>query len=102
MSTKGPYATQAAAGTTQATAAELTAEWVGVTPTVSLAGVVLPEKNRFDEVMVVNVDTTHTLFVYPRTSGAINGATANSALELPPNQGARFRAVDNLNWHATF
>lgn len=102
MSTKGPYATMAAAGTTQATATEITAEFVMVTPTVSADGVLLPAKNLNDDVYVVNADSTHTLFVYPQTGGKLNNGTANDPLNMPPNTAARFRAISSLDWAVIF
>ena len=103
MTTKGPYAEMSAAGTTQATAAELVADKVTVTTvSAALAGVILPAGNRDDKVTIVNGQGTHTLFIYPRTGGKINNATANLPVELPPNKAAHFEGVNSLNWTAFF
>lgn len=90
---KGPYATIAAAGTTQATAAEMTADVVTVTSAVEDAGVILPTMNARDECIVCN-GTNVTILVYPRTGGSLNNATANLSLILTAFTAARFRAID--------
>lgn len=101
--TRGPYAEMSAAGTTQATAAEITADYVVVTTvTESANGVILPPGNLNDEVIVVNGDSADNLMVYPRSGGKINRATADGAVELPPNRAAHFRGENALNWAAFF
>jgi hypothetical protein len=102
MTTKGPYAEMAAAGTTQATAAEFTADRVMVTTvTESANGIILPPGNLDHEVEVVN-GTTLTLFIYPRSGGKLNNAAADLPLQLPGNRAGRLRGVNSLNWIAFF
>lgn len=97
--TKGIYTEMAAAGTTQATAAEITADYVLVTTvTASADGVLLPEGNLGDEVIIVNGDSADNLMIYPRTGGKLNNAAANGALTLPPNMAAHFIGINSLNW----
>ncbi len=101
--TRGAYAELTAVGTTQATAAEITADYVVVTVVTSAAsGVILPPGNLNDEVIIVNGDSADNLFIYPQVGGKINRATANAALELPPNRAAHFRGENSLNWAAFF
>mgnify|MGYP001576717423 CR=1 FL=1 len=66
------------------------------------SGVILPPGNLNDEVIVVNGDSADNLFIYPQVGGKINRATANAALELPPNTSAHFRGENSLNWAAFF
>ena len=104
MTTRGFYTTQAAAGTTQATAAALSADNVMVT-TVTVASaecVILPALNLGDEQVVINGQSTNNLYVYPCVGGKINNAATNAYLELPPNRAARFKAIDSLNVMAFF
>lgn len=89
---KGEYAAIAAAGTTQATAAEMPAYMVMVTS--GSGGVVLPPMNRDDEAVVCNGLSSDSINVYPRSGGTINNATADLAVGLPNNTAARFRAID--------
>jgi hypothetical protein len=102
--TRGNYAEIAAAGSTQATAAEITADFVVVTSLTETTadGVLLPPGNLWDEVVIVNGTSTANLKIYPRSGGKINNAAANAALELPPNSAAHFIGVNNLNWAAFF
>ena len=90
---KGPYAAIAAAGTTQATAAAMTADVVMVTSGAEEAGVILPAMNAREECIVcngLNVDIN----VYPIVGGQLNNSTANLPLILAPFTAARFRAIN--------
>jgi len=89
---KGEYAAIAAAGTTQATAAEMPAYMVMVTS--GAGGVILPPLNRDEEAVVCNGLSDSNINVYPRSGGKINNSTADLAVELPSNKAARFRAID--------
>lgn len=99
--TKGPYATMAAAGTTQATAAELTADKVVVTTITAASAecVILPTGNRDDEVRIVN-GTNLDLMIYPRTGGKINNATENLPMILPGYTAAHFIGINAVDWMA--
>ena len=94
--TKGPYATLTAAGTTQADAAEMTADVNMVTSAVADAGVLLPTMNARDECIVCNGTSTDIL-VYPRSGGTINNATVNLPLSLTSFTAVRFRGVGGVN-----
>lgn len=100
--TKGTYAEMAAAGTTQADAAEITADYVLVTTVATGSGVILPPGNLADEVVVVNGHSSENLLIYPRSGGKINNAAANGALDLLPNSAAHFLGINSLNWAAFF
>ena len=90
--TKGPYATMAAAGTTQATAAAMLADVVMVTS--GTGGVILPVMNVNEECVVCNRIATENINVYPQVGGKLNNATTNDPLVLPNNLAAHFRAID--------
>jgi hypothetical protein len=102
--TRGIYAELAAAGSTQATAAEITADRIMVTSLTesSADGVILPPGNLDDEVRIINGTGTANLKVYPRTGGKINNAATNAAIELGPNEAAHFIGINSLNWAAFF
>lgn len=104
MTTKGPYATMAATGTTQATAAEMVADKVLVTTVTqgSADGVLLPPGNLDKVVVIVNGSSSASLSVYPRSGGKLNNRTADAALELPAGAAARFEGVNHLNWIVFF
>lgn len=104
MTTRGFYTTQAAAGTTQATAAALAADNVMVTTVTqgSAECVILPALNLGDWQFVTNGQSTNNLYIYPQVGGKINNATANAYVELPPNRSAQFQAIDALNVLAFF
>jgi hypothetical protein len=101
---KGEYVEMAAAGTTQATAAELTADRVMVTTITeaSAEGVILPLGNLNDEVFIINGHATANLFIWPRSGGKLNNASADSNLTLPPNRAAHFRGINDKNWAVIF
>ena len=94
--TKGPYATMTAAGTTQADAAEMTADEVLVTSGAEDSGVLLPTLNTRDECIVCN-GLNVTIKVYPRSGGQLNNSTANLPLILAAFSAARFRAVGGVH-----
>lgn len=100
--TRGAFAEMAATGTTQATAAEITADYVVVTPTTDATGVVLPPGNLNDEVIIVNASASENLVVYPRSGGKLNRASADASLEILPRTAAHFRGENSLNWAAFF
>lgn len=91
--TKGPYVTMAAAGTTQADAAAMPADFVMVTSGSEDNGVLLPLMNVNEEAIVCN-GLTVNIKVYPRSGGKINNATVDVALLLSANAAAHFRATD--------
>jgi len=102
MALKGEYATIAAAGTTQATAAEMPSYMVMVTSATSAQGVILPPLNKGEEAIVCNGVTDVEIFVYPRSGGKINNYSADAHIWLSANCAARFLAVDSLNVIAFF
>lgn len=97
INTRGEYNTLAAAGTTQATAAECNADMVMVTSGSQGAGVVIRPLNATEEQVVCNGTSGTTaidLYVYPRSGGSINNSSANLHLLLSSGKAARFRAID--------
>ena len=96
---KGAYATMAAAGTTQATANTIVADMVMVTSGPAASGIILDGMNVGDEVIVCNgvalgTATAIDLFVYPKLGGAINNGTANTGILVASGKAVRFRAID--------
>lgn len=102
--TKGTYAEMSAAGSTQADAAEIKADYIMVTSLTesSADGVLLPPGNLSDEVVIVNGTGSANLKIYPRSGGKINNAGADAALEIEPNRAAHFIGISSLNWAAFF
>lgn len=104
MTTRGNYNTQAAAGTSQATAAVLTADRVMITTVTqgSADCVILSARNLGDRQIICNGSTVDNLYVYPQVGGKINNASINAYLELPPNTAAQFEYVSSVNVFAFF
>lgn len=102
--TRGNYNSQAAAGTSQATAATLTADRVMVTTITqgSAECVILSAGNLGDKQIICNGSTTDNLYVYPQVGGKINNAAVNAYLELPPNRAAQFEGVSSVDVLAFF
>lgn len=82
-----------AAGTTQATATELTAEHSEVTTVASGAGVILSKLLAPGEEQTVFNVGANPLKVYPQTSMQINALTVNSAMTLATNTGVLFKCI---------
>lgn len=101
-STKGPYATMTALGTTQATAALIAADTVMVTAGAQASGIILDGMNVTDEVIVCNGTSSTVLgstssidlFVYPKVGGSINNQTVNTGILIAAGHAVRFRAID--------
>jgi hypothetical protein len=88
-----------ATGTTQGTAATITADMVMVTAGSNASGIVLDGMNVEDEVIVCNgvgigTATAIDLYVYPKSGGAINNGTANTGILIASGRAVRFRAID--------
>ena len=101
---KGPAPVAvAAAGSTQANAAALTA---GVLNVVSAAdgtkGVVLPTPVAGDVVRVYSSVATNGLKVYPHSGGDINDGTADAAMTIEGKTMAVFEAVDTSTWASMY
>jgi hypothetical protein len=96
-STKGPYNTLTAAGTTQADAALINADTVMVDSAANLSGVILGDQDQNGVVMIVNGVSNVEIKVYPKIGGKINNMTANLPVILSPNRAASFRAINNLD-----
>jgi hypothetical protein len=100
INTRGDYATLAAAGTTQATAAECTADMVMVTSGSNAAGVLIRPLNLKEEQIVCNgtgadaAANAADIFVYPRSGGSINNQTANTPILIAAGRAVRFRAIN--------
>lgn len=97
QSTGTAYATVAAAGSTQADAAALAADFVVVTAADAAKGVKLPAATVGLRIKVKN-NANAVLKVYPATGAAINAVAANGALEMAANTTAEFWASSATQW----
>lgn len=91
--------TLAALGTNQGTAAAITKQVTIVTGATNATGVILPTGVAGMALTVINSDATHYLPVYPDTGGAINGGSANAAVNLFPGGQAEFICTAALTWY---
>lgn len=86
-----------AAGSTQATALQLTEDTNIVGTTAASTGVLVPPMDPTDTVTVANFGA-NALSVYPPVGGKINNGSANAAVSLPANKGAIITCIDGLNY----
>lgn len=91
----------AAAGTTAADAAVLTAQLNFVTGADDAKGVALPAATDTQMVFVQNASATASLKVYPVNGGNdnINGLAEDAAFTLAPGRGAWFMADSATHWY---
>lgn len=95
-------ATVAAAGSSQGTAAPLTADVNNVTGANGTLAVVLPAIEIGKSIEVYNAVATNGLPIYPHTDGTINGGSANAAITIEGKTTARLTRIDATNWSAQF
>jgi hypothetical protein len=93
--------TLTAAGTTQATALQLTAQMNEITTVAAGTGVALPSGVAGAHCIVRN-GGTNPLLAYPRNgdSAAINSQAANAAITIQANTTAYFEAVSLTRWYS--
>ena len=96
---KIPSATVAATGTNQATAAEIASGFTLVSAADGTKGVKLPAAAAGLVVIVKNGENA-VLKLYPNTSDAINGLSANAALSMAANTSAVLVAYDSTTWYS--
>ena len=80
-----------AAGSSQATATELTGTFNTVTDADGTKGVVLPipfagDSSQYQPIYVYNSDATNNLKLYPPVGGAIDSGSANASITLVPGE----------------
>jgi hypothetical protein len=94
------FAVITAAGSTQTSAASLTARLNHITTAVAGGpqGVILPTAATGLSVIVINAANT-ALNVYPATGGAIWGGSTNAAIAVTASTMARFEATSGLQWY---
>lgn len=90
----------AAAGSTQATATQLTGDQSLQVVTVSsnLQGVKLPASTLKSRITIVNLSTSFYIYVYPATGANINLTGTNQPIRLAPNSVATFFGRHALQW----
>jgi len=94
-----PATALSAAGTTLATATDLTSPGNLVSTAASLSGVQLPAWDVGDSVFVYNDATGNSFYVYPdSTSNKINQLAAASGVLLANNTGMMFQKVSSTRW----
>jgi len=86
-----------ATGSTQGTALAITANFNQFTTVAASTGAVLPALSSSPQLGVTNGDSievfnagANALAVYPPSGSSINGLSANIAISVPANKGARF------------
>lgn len=89
----------AAAGSSQATATELTAKTNIVTAADGTKGVRLPVGNADMSFKVVNSVADQILKVYPEVGGVINAIAANGAFSVGAGSEAEFVCTSKLQWY---
>lgn len=95
---QGTNASVAGAGTTQATATALAAQYNRITSGAALSGVVLPASMGIgDEIEVVNA-TTSNICVYPPSGGKLNANSANVPMVMAPLRCHTFFCADGTSW----
>lgn len=96
-----PNLTLSAAGTTISDATVIKASHIVVTTVASGSGVLLPNSEIGDEVMIFNATGTNALTVYPPTSSAtINQLSAGTGALLPPYTACKYKKSSATAWHA--
>lgn len=75
--------TLSSAGTTQATALVLTADWNNITTVASGTGVILPALTAGQMVWVFNNDPANNLNVYPPSGASITYQSVNAGVNSP-------------------
>ncbi len=92
-----------AAGTDQAGATPLTADWNVVSTVGSGAGVALRAASTSGRAQwVFNADSTDDLLVYPMDgdSAKINAQSTDAPFTIPANSGAEFRPMSATQWYS--
>ena len=89
----------AAAGTTQANATGLTADFNEVTGADATKGVRLPPEVAGLEIFVSN-QVAAILKVYPASGGKIDAAATDAAFSQTANKNCVYRAVSATQWYA--
>lgn len=86
------------AGTTQATATQVTTVYTYITTASEGQGAILPPSmNPSDSCSICN-STSVDVYVYPPVGYKLNGGTANVPFMLAPNSTRSFVCVDGNNW----
>lgn len=96
------YATVAAAGSTQATATELTSKYTTVTGGDGSVGVRLSAAKPGNEFHVYNQHATGGVKVYPHVGGDINDGTQDAAVVIEGKTLGIFECMDGVTWAAQY
>jgi hypothetical protein len=95
--------TQAAAGTTQATAALIAAPVTVITNNTTANGVILPVGVRGQTAVIIPQLVTDAPKVYPPVGGTVNFGTANASVASPARRAVTYLCTsdDGLSWVST-
>lgn len=96
------YATVAAAGSSQATATELTNRYTTVTGGDGSVGVRLSGSAPGTEFHVYNAAATGGVKVYPHVGGDINDGSQNAAVIIEGKSLGIFSCMDGVTWGSIF
>ena len=101
ISSEANFEVLAAAGSTSADAAIITAQWTMVTGADGAKGVALPAAQNQLPKYVLNTSLTANLLVYPVNGGNdnINGLSEDAAFTLGPGKSGWFVAVSGTQWY---
>tara|TARA_X000000368_G_C22968448_1_gene684297 strand:+ start:13 stop:543 length:531 start_codon:yes stop_codon:yes gene_type:complete len=97
-STLSTSATTAGAGTDQAGATALTKSYNIITSGSANSGVKLPDCATGLEAFLLN-DTSVNVKIYPATGEAIDGGSANAAVDLAPGHSLKLVGVSATKWN---
>lgn len=87
----------AAAGTTQATATDITQSIIAVSS--GTGGVQLPNGEIGDEVAILNISGA-AITIYPPSSGQVNDLSANTGFLLADNTAVKVKKFTSTRWMA--
>ena len=96
--TSSTSATISAAGADQAAATAMTSTYNVVTTATADQGVKLPDCAAGLEILILN-DTANNIKIYPSTGEAIDGGSANAAVDLGPATSLKLVCVSATKWN---
>ena len=89
-----------AAGTTQATAAAISAVNTVITTATEGQGAIIPSGLQPSDTGQATNNTTVDVYLYPPVGGKINGGTVNIPYMLSPQSSVQYGCIDGTNFWA--
>lgn len=96
------YSTVAAAGSSQATATEVSSRFTSVTGGDGSVGIRLSRAVPGQEYRIYNAAATGGVKVYPHVGGDINDGTQNAAVVMEGKTLGLFTCMDGTTWGAIY